>query len=429
MVGQAKCQPTMPNPAQDRPSPSASQPAGDPALVQLQADLAAARLALAEAEQRLQAAEAASRAKTQFLASASHDLRQPLHALGLFTEALRSRTHETEQQALVDNIHAAVASLDSLFTALLDLSHIEAGGVQVQACDFLIEDLWRRLRVHFDPVAFDKGLALHWRGGRHRVHADPVLVERIVRNLVANALRHCEDGGVLVAARPRGDHLLLQVWDSGEGIANADQVRVFDEFVQVGAQARGVEGGARRGLGLGLAIVRRLAALMDAPIGLRSVPGKGSVFSLRLPLGPRKPWTAAAGAEVPLTQTLSQRRMVVVEADTAQREELCALLTSWGGLVKTVGALPLAMPPGEPLPDLLIVGLAAADGSDLPALVGRIWSDLGGPVPITLLGGAVAAGAPDLPAGVHRLGKPLQPNRLRALVAFQLSAAGAAHPL
>jgi signal transduction histidine kinase len=412
----------MSKPAQASPSETAPLLPLDAGQSALQSELAAAHLALAQAEERLRVAEAASRAKTQFLAAASHDLRQPLHALGLFTESLRNRPHAPEQQLLVDNIHAAVASLDTLFTALLDLSHIEAGGVQVQSRDFQIEELWRRLRVHFDPVAFDKGLALHWRGGHRWAHADPVLVERIVRNLVANALRHAADGGVLVAARVRGDHLLLQVWDSGEGIAPVDQHRVFEEFVQVGPAVRSADAGPRRGLGLGLAIVRRLAALMEAPIGLRSVPGKGSVFSLRLPLGPRGPLPVHTGAEALLTQTLSQRRIVVVEADAAQRQHLAALLARWGGVVKAIEALPMEIPAGQPAPDLLIVGLPPADGQDLTTLAARIRSSLRGPVPITFLGGSAVALAADLPAGVHRLGKPVQPNRLRALLAHQLPA-------
>ena len=275
------------------PAPTPTSPLPAASGLPLEQQVSALHAQLAEARQALEKAESANLAKTRFLAAASHDLRQPLHALVLFAEALQSRPQAPEQQRLVDNIAAAVSSLDGLFSALLDLTRIDAGGLQARPCDFALDELWQRLRVHFEPVAFDKGLALRLRGGQHRVHADPVLVERIVRNLTANALRYTEDGGVLLAARRRGAHVLLQVWDSGLGIAAADQQRVFDEFVQVGEATRATEPGARRGLGLGLAIVKRLAGLMGADIGLQSVPGRGSVFSLRLPLG------AAPGADQP----------------------------------------------------------------------------------------------------------------------------------
>lgn len=403
------------------PHPTSGLPAASD--LPLEQQLLALREQLREARQALAEAEAANLAKTRFLAAASHDLRQPLHALVLFAEALQARPQEPEQQGLVDNIAAAVGSLDGLFSALLDLTRIDAGGVQARPCDFAVGDLWRRLRVHLEPVAFDKGLALKLRGGQHVVHADPVLVERIVRNLAANALRYTEDGGVLLAARRRGAQVLLQVWDSGQGIALADQQRVFDEFVQVGEATRSTEPGAPRGLGLGLAIVKRLAGLMGAGIALSSVPGRGSVFSLSLPLGSGPPTGQPAAATVPLGQTLHQRRILLLEPDEAARAELAAWLRSWGA---TVTALDRTQGPAEgghahPAADLLIAGLPASGEVEPEAWASQLRARWGRKLPLILLGEPGAA-APAL-SGVRCLSKPVQPNRLRALIAFQLGEA------
>jgi len=402
------------------PNPSPSLPAAS--SLSLDQQVLALRAQLDEARRALAEAEAANLAKTRFLAAASHDLRQPLHALVLFAEALRARPQDPDQQRLVDNIAAAVGSLDGLFSALLDLTRIDAGGVQARPCNFAVGDLWQRLRVHFEPVAFDKGLALKLMGGQHVVHADPVLVERIVRNLAANALRYAEDGGVLLTARRRGERVLLQVWDSGRGIAPADQQRVFDEFVQLGDATRAAEPGARRGLGLGLAIVKRLAGLMGADIGLKSVPGRGSVFSLSLPLGAGELAGHPDAQAVPLGQTLHQRHIVVVEPDAEARAELAAWLRSWGATVCVVdGPQVLDGGAARPAAHLLIAGLPAAGGVGAEVLASQLRAQWGHHLPLILLGesgeGATAA------SGTRCLPKPVQPNRLRALIAFQLGEA------
>jgi signal transduction histidine kinase len=397
--------------------------------------LLAARLA---ADSERQKAEAANQAKTRFLAAASHDLRQPLHALSLFANALRDRSHEPDRQRLVDNIAEAVSTLEDLFTELLDISRIDSGAIEVRPSDFSVEMVWRRLRLHFEPVAFDKGLAFTQRGGHHVVHADPVLVERIVRNLTANAVRYTEDGGVLLAARRRGDRVLLQVWDSGVGIAPADQARVFDEFVQVGPARRAGEPGRQRGLGLGLAIVRRLTDLMDAPLELISIPGHGTRLTLSLPLG-----QGAMAAPVParppamLGPTLDQRRIVVVERDAACRAELHGLLSGWGAEVEDfddAAACELrcrAQPGSTQWPDLLVVG--SPQGIDDPteaATLARLHGLFGAAIPVLHVGGAPAPPPHDGAAvrDPERLGKPLQPNRLRAMVVHKVGSGSVSAP-
>ena len=161
------------------------------------------RVETAEAESARRAAEAASRAKTQFFAAASHDLRQPLHAMGLFAEALRQRSHDPEVASLVNSINESVDALEGLFGELLDITRIDTGGVDVNPAPVAMRELFARLRLHFEPTAFEKGLALSFHGARHVAQADPVLLERILRNLVSNAIRYTDDGGVLVSCRPR----------------------------------------------------------------------------------------------------------------------------------------------------------------------------------------------------------------------------------
>ena len=378
---------------------------------------------------RLQA-EIASRAKTQFFAAASHDLRQPLHALGLFAEALRQRSgHDGPAVELVNSINASVDALEGLFSELLDITRIDSGAVEAKPRDFLLGEVFRRLRHDFEPVAFDKGLGLRFRGARHHAHADPLLVERILRNLVSNALRYTVDGGVLVGARRRGDRLLLQVRDTGVGIAEADRERVFEEFFQA---VRGTAPTAdqKRGLGLGLAIVRRLAALMQAPLTLASVPGRGSVFTLDLPAADEPPPPPAclppskAGSSI----TLDGRRIVVVEDEPAVRQGLQVLLAGWGAGVASFDSAAAAaawaarQAGEEPAPDLLIVDWRLEDGATGIDAIEALRRGFGRRIPAIVVTGSTLSGheAEAERHDFHLLVKPVVPNRLRAMIGFKL---------
>lgn len=239
----------------------------------------------AGAARALVAAQEAQRAQAFVFAAAWHDLRQPIQALALLAEALQRRARHEEEADLAARVAEGVALLDSLFAQLLDLGRLEAGALALRPRAFQLGELYERVRPHFEPVAFDKGLALRFRGAGQWVQADPALVERVLRNLLANALRYTEDGGVLVGCRPRGAVLSLQVWDSGRGIEAGALPRVFDAFHPLSCD--GAAGGSGRpgatGCGLGLAIVRRLAQCMGSRIEVASRPGRGSVFALTLP--------------------------------------------------------------------------------------------------------------------------------------------------
>ncbi len=392
------------------------------------------RVEMGVAEGARRAAEAASRAKTQFFAAASHDLRQPLHAMGLFAEALRQRNNDPEVASLVNSINESVDALEGLFGELLDITRIDTGGVEVNPAPVRMRELFARLRLTFEPAAFEKGLALTFHGERHVAHADPVLLERILRNLVSNAIRYTDDGGVLVSCRPRrrpdGDKLLFQVWDSGIGITETTLPRIFDEFYQVQSQ-RPLQAHQRKGLGLGLAIVARLSQLMGAPIDVKSRVERGTVFSFEVAVGsaPRIAAQPVASMKAPLGLTLQGRLILLVEDEAAVREGLVVLLKAWGASVldfDTVAGLRDWLASGPPeAPHLLIVDYRlpqASTGLDALAAVRAHWPQQHFPAIVvtgSTIGGHESEAAEH---DFHLLIKPVLPNKLRAMIAFKLGA-------
>lgn len=225
-------------------------------------------------------AEEASNAKSRFLAAASHDLRQPVHALSLFVAALRPRVTDEEGARMLDHIDTSVQAMAGLFNGLLDISRLDAGVVEVNIETFAIQPLLERICRDFEAQAAAKKIEIILRPGGGVVRSDPLLVERVVRNIVSNAVACTQAGGVIVRARQRGRWLRVQVWDTGPGIPRSERSRIFQEFYQVGNPERD----RRRGVGLGLAIVKRLTALLGHPLALRTREGRGSLFSLELPV-------------------------------------------------------------------------------------------------------------------------------------------------
>ena len=419
--------------------------------LKVQADELAAQLRVetlaAEAARR--EAEIANRAKTQFFTAASHDLRQPLHAMGLFAEALRQRVRghagssqeptpegaarrvvdDPEVAQLVNSINESVDALEGLFSELLDITRIDSGVIEVHPQHFEVGDILRKLRLHFEPSAFEKGLALRLRGGAKVVFADPLLVERILRNLVSNAIRYTNDGSVLVGSRQRGESVLLQVWDTGLGIVEAEQLRIFDEFYQVPNTPR-VSPDQRKGLGLGLAIVKRLAGLMAAKLTMRSTPGRGTVFTLELPSGraPRPSALLSVPGKGPVGITLAGRRIVIVEDEPAVRAGLEVLLAGWGAQIDAFDSVTASRAwaersdPSVVKPDLLIVDYRLEDGLDGVDAIKALRARFGTAIPAILVTGSTMTGhekeAHD--HNFHLLIKPVVPNKLRAMIAFKL---------
>jgi signal transduction histidine kinase/ActR/RegA family two-component response regulator len=283
----------------------------------------------AEAEEARTRAEQANRVKSQFLAAASHDLRQPLHALSLYSASLRGRVFDAEAGRMVDGIQSNIDAMEGLFEGLLDVSRLEAGTITPALGPVSVTALFDRLDQVFGPAAAQSGTDLRLRPTDRWVCTDGALLEQVLSNLIGNALRHAAGGSVMVAARKRGDAVLFEVRDNGPGVAPADQARIFDDFVQLGNAERD----RRKGLGLGLAIARRAATLIDADLRVRSEPGRGAVFDLRQPLA-TAPAHRPIAAPVFAADAASSLRVLIVDDEPEIRVGLKALLGGWGARVE-----------------------------------------------------------------------------------------------
>jgi signal transduction histidine kinase/CheY-like chemotaxis protein len=276
-------------------------------------------------------AEEANRAKSRFLASASHDLRQPLHTVSLFSAALALQKADARTQQLGREIGNAVQSLGSLLDALLDISKLDADAVRPEPSRFLLGALLARIASDLRPVALAKGLALECAAADPvHVETDPVLLERIVRNLLDNALKYTSAGGVSLRARREGDRAVLTVADTGPGIPRAEQERVFEEFYQLSNPERD----RSRGIGLGLAIVRRLTKLLGIELTLDSDVGAGTRFELSLPAaqprGLAEDQKTAAAPELEDIALPAGTSVLVIDDEASVREGMRTLLESWG---------------------------------------------------------------------------------------------------
>ena len=371
------------------------------------------------------AAETANRAKSQFLAAASHDLRQPLHALGLFAAALAAKARDPEVKPLVASIRASVEALEGLFAQLLDLSQLEAGALHPAPAAFPLEPMFARLAADFAPQAIANGLILRTMRTRLAVDTDPMLLERMLRNLVTNAARYTRTGGIVLGARRRGNTVRIDVVDSGVGIAEDDRARVFDEFVQLAATPRHHAGG--RGMGLGLAIVQRLATLLGHRVDVDSRLGRGSRFSITVPRTivrqhRRRPHDPHAAPSETASHELEGRRIVVVDDDPAVVAAMQALFASWkatatGGAdsASALAALASRGCNGTIGVDLIIADLRLADGASGIDAVARLRDALGLDTPALIVSGdtSSAAQAEVHAAGIHLLLKPVVPTALK----------------
>ena len=280
----------------------------------------------ATAEAARASAESANLAKSQFLAAASHDLRQPLYALSLLSGMVRGFTAERQNIEVIDQIEANVTALESLFNGLLDISRLDAEVVCVVREPMSVDALFDRLDNYMRPIADELGLDLRFRSDGTNILSDPMLIEQVMINLGTNALRNTSKGGVLIAARKRNGAVRLEVWDTGIGIASENLVRIFDEFVQVGNPERN----RRKGMGLGLAIVKRSVKLLESEISVSSVPGRGSLFHLFQPLTEDAPPISPAEEMSHGEASLNPHNILIVEDDPNVRMALSQLLSQWG---------------------------------------------------------------------------------------------------
>lgn len=360
------------------------------------------------------AAEAADRAKSQLLAAASHDLRQPLHALGLFVAALGHRARDGELAPLVASVRNALGALESQFAQLIDLSRLEAGALEPARERVPLAPLFERLAREFAVEAASRGLALVFARTRLAVDSDPMLIERMIRNLLSNALRCTHRGGVVIGARRRGTDVVIEVVDSGIGIASEHRERIFDEFFQVPGRA---DRPRAAGMGLGLAIVRRFALLLGHRLTLVSRPGHGSRFGIAAP--------RAADAAPPRhrprhrPESLAGACIAVIDDDPSAVEGLRALFSSWGAQIAGgahADEVLAALGEVERYPDLIIADLRLADDASGLAAIERLRRELGEPVPALVVSGDLreAAAREVREAGHLLLPKPVVPASLEA---------------
>ncbi|HEX6692603.1 MAG TPA: hybrid sensor histidine kinase/response regulator, partial [Burkholderiales bacterium] len=267
-------------------------------------------------------AEAANVAKTKFLAAASHDLRQPMQALSVYASVLEERVSGADALRVVRGVQLSVRTLEQLFDGLLDIARIESGVIRPGVVAFPIAPLIEQVVEAERPMAEHKNLQLRWVSTSASVRSDPLLLERMLKNLVTNAVRYTERGGIVVGCRRAGPCLRLQVADSGAGIPVQEQERIFEEYYQLA-------GSSTQGLGLGLPIVKSLAELLGHKVSVKSAPGRGSVFSIDLERAAEAP-AADRAAELPAA-ALGGATVVVVDDDAEIRESMRLLVESWGG--------------------------------------------------------------------------------------------------
>ncbi|MDO8351654.1 MAG: ATP-binding protein [Gallionella sp.] len=386
--------------------------------------------ATAELRDKKEGAERANHDKSRFLAAASHDMRQPIHALGLYLAELRRKISGAEQQRLIGQVEHSVDAISALINSLLDISKLDAGVVvpQKQTCD--LSALLERLAADFKMLAHIKNIRLMLRPFQGYAVSDPVLLERILMNLLSNALRYTHPGGtVLIACRKRGNQLRIEVRDNGIGIAQADQANIFREFFQLAQPQPDTQNGA----GLGLAIVDRLVKLLGHHIALRSAPGKGSLFALELTAAPR-PVAYAAIADFSVLPTsgphnevvpLAGKKLLVVDDDELVLDSTATLLTSWGCVVSVAASLEAVqnlLDEGA-VWDFLISDYALGDDVTGLDVIAMVRQHIGRPTPCMLISGDTCPAIMKLAdeAGYALLHKPVKPAKLRSLMQYLLT--------
>lgn len=365
-------------------------------------------------------ADRATRAKSRFLAAASHDLRQPLQSIALLNGLLAPNRRSTEGVRLARIMDQTLKSMTAMLDSMLDVNRIDSGIVRPDMRPVAIAPLMQRLADEFGPQCGDKHLKLHYVPCKSWVRTDPQLLEQILRNLLSNALKYTQKGGILMGCRRRGKVLTIIVCDSGIGVDASEISTIFNAYHQVEKPISF----AGQGLGLGLSIVQRLAKLMDHPVSVRSTPGKGSSFMIALPVADRgadavSTVSAVSGGTATMRQTGT---VLLVEDEGPLKELLAEVLTKAGhtviGHANAQDALAWARGDVEP-PDLLLTDYELHDGIDGLKLAQELPNVLGQTLPSIILTGDITTETMQNIAGstCHQVSKPMMPEALLALIA------------
>ena len=362
------------------------------------------------------AAQAANRSKDKYLAAASHDLLQPLNAARLLISTLRERNLPSVEQVLVERTHQALEGAEDLLTDLLDISRLDQAAVKPDVALYRLDELFAPLVSEFHSVAQAAGLKLRARTAGYAIRTDLRLMTRILRNFLSNACRYTDEGCILLGARRRGDRLRLEVWDTGRGIAADRLSSIFLEFNQLDV-GRAAD---RKGVGLGLAIVERIALILGYPVAVRSWPGRGSMFSIEVPLSAEVPLAISQLPTHPSTgNPLPGRRLLVIDNELSILESMRALLGQWGCEVVTAtdqaGAL-LALQGRAP--ELILADYHLDHGVVGCAVVKQLREHFAQNIPAVII---TADRTDQCRRALRRLeapllNKPVKPGKLRAVL-------------
>ncbi len=367
-------------------------------------------------------AEEANRGKDKYLAAASHDLLQPMNAARLLVSTLRERQLAADDSHLVERIHVALEGAEDLLTDLLDISKLDQNAVQPDFMPFHLSQLLNALHTEFQPVADQANLQFRIRSTENVVHSDARLLMRILRNLVSNAIRYTNQGGVLVGCRRRGDLLNIQVWDTGEGIPDHQIEEIFKEFNQLEQHRNGM----RTGVGLGLAIVERISSVLQHPMSVSSRVGKGSLFSISVPLLPEGSLPYAP-APVRKAGEFNSETILVVDNDPEILASMQALLSQWGLVPYLAKDEESAVRFCKELgvnPKVILLDYHLDNDRTGPEVLSALESHFGYLLPAVMI--TAERGAQTLKYfrehGWQVLNKPVKPNKLRALLMHIFSA-------
>ncbi|MCU1720561.1 NahK/ErcS family hybrid sensor histidine kinase/response regulator [Pseudomonas sp. 5P_5.1_Bac1] len=363
------------------------------------------------------AAQAANRSKDKYLAAASHDLLQPLNAARLLISTLRERRLPDAEQLLVERAHQALEGAEDLLTDLLDISRLDQAAIKPDLDLYHLDELLVPLASEFQPAAEAAGLSLRVRSGGWLIRTDIRLLTRILRNFVSNACRYTGQGRILLGARRRGQMLRLEVWDTGRGIAADRLDSIFLEFNQLDV-GRAAD---RKGVGLGLAIVDRIARILECQVRVRSWPGRGSVFSIDVPLSSEAPRPVVApSAPLPaLGDPLPGRRLLVLDNETSILQSMAALLGQWGCEVLTATDREAALQVLEGrAPELVLADFHLDHGVTGCEVVRDLRKYFGTAIPAVMI---TADRSDQSRRAMQRLGapllnKPVKPGKLRAVL-------------
>lgn len=364
-------------------------------------------------------AEKANQAKSRFLASASHDLRQPLHALRLFVDILESRVKEPSAIHVVDKVMSTTDVLEDLFSNLLELSKVDAKVTTPQYESIALFKLLRGIMVEVEPLAANKGLnvRLHCANELY-VTSDMAKLSRIVRNLVINAIRYTEKGGILVGCRIRGRAIRIEVWDTGIGIAEKDLARIFEEFHQI----HNPERDRSQGLGLGLAISERLAAMLGTKVEVRSRVGRGSCFSISVPAASATPHTLPTlVSAIPDSHSISGLRVVFIDDESDIREAMSELFESWGCGYVVSETLEMALEKLQTWnspPDVIVTDYRLRKGALGTEVIKMLRAHYGQHIPAIIVTGDTSQERLQdaVSSGASVLHKPIKALKLRMLI-------------